>query len=188
MSGLTELRPSWRHLIHWSEKQSKINNIYGSNRLCISLEKVLEVAALHHKSFVRILEKLFDWYQRSVPSGTLQNRRERGGRTTIIQHAPPGLKICGMKQEVDNPIFIRFFFTFCACKTYKLRQKPVLYATRHYQVLKRAVELKVGMYTWQVHLSRKHCTMLRKKVSLKIIYKNYQRSLLNSSSATQVTT
>lgn len=79
MSGLTELRPSWRHFIHWSEKQSKINNIYGSNRLCISLEKVLEVAALHHKSFVRILEKLFDWYQRSVPSGTLQNRRERGG-------------------------------------------------------------------------------------------------------------
>lgn len=81
MSGLTELRPSWRHFIHWSEKQSKINNIYGSNRLCISLEKVLEVAALHHKSFVRILEKLFDWYQRSVPSGTLQ-RNDWERRTT----------------------------------------------------------------------------------------------------------
>ena len=63
-----------------TEAKSRVKlTIYESNRLCISLEKVLEVAALHHKLFMRILEKLFDWYQRSVPSGTLQNRRERGG-------------------------------------------------------------------------------------------------------------
>lgn len=70
-----------------------------------------------------------------------------------------------MKQEVDNPTFIRFFFfTFCACKTYKLRQKPVLYATRHYQVLKRGCTL--GKFTYQGNIVQ---CQERKLVYTKII-------------------